>query len=505
MSGDKQSEIATKAFWTYDDKVLKGWDGTSVWLEDETQAANRKIQDTLGITVNPENREIQIWSYVLELQTDWVGTKIQIYMELFEGHFKEYKKWDISYEDLKIYAEKIADWMIADLSAMMYDDWIDWKRALAFTNIIDTNDTSSERAIIFYKAFTKSLGKSIIKNKVFLSGWETADLWENGKFIKALDRYKESSDKWRVVIKKLHEQIMRAKKLDGSEEIVASLKEIVKTIVLEWKDIDEFLSDLTDQLELNLAWTTLLIKESGEELEKMREMEEGDIIMTFSENLDSNKIISPRSNGLTLVRTLWKEILWTDWANKTFEDFLAKIGPEKEKLLPKKFKEKLKGLKMWYIASWETTTFNEVIADKMLWWINWAPLIEMSWNIHWTWNPIAKLFKNGLKGNKNLKFNMNVKDLVIPDIFQLFQVAYGIDDITAAKSWNMWMPNHIIVKPWYEEEAKKIAEENWYTLNATWKVEERKENEPAIIISWVWIGNSTIATYDGEKLIKLDT
>ncbi len=515
-------KMEDKQFKHYEWNVLWGWDWNSHATKWGVDEANIRTSDFVRWLLTWKDWEIRLWNYILSMWTDWVWTKIQIYMRQFENYFQEYNKSEKSEENYNIALTstiELCDRMLADLTAMLFDDWIKWERSIAFTDIIDTNNTDNThgtRPEIFFKAFKISLWKSIIGKDSLNLNWETANLWENWKFVRALERYRKSWELAKKEVTRLTNEINNQRNQlallypSSSPEVRLATSKIEKgmqsnkdwrrNIIEEFKSARKDMIDLWNELELNLAWTFLWVKKAEKVTNKLVKMEEWDKIIVLSETETKNWIISPRSNGLTLIRQKCKELLWDNWENKTFEDYLLTIGSKASKL-PKKLKQKLAWLKMWDIATWETTVFNKFIADDLLGWIKWKPIAKISGLRHWTWNPQYKLH-SGLEWREDLMIDIDISELEKADIFTLLQVAFDLDDKTVAKPWNMWIPYTIFCKPWEEDKILEQARESWITANLVWEIKKRWEDDPSVRIKWVWIWKSEI-TYskDREKTV----
>lgn len=506
MPGKTPKGWADAAFSDYWSNVLWGGDWVSHATKWRVDRANNDTSESVSSLLTGKDWEIKLGDYILSLWTDWVWTKVQIYMRQFENFYQIFNtspKTEYDYDIILNNAVELCDRMLADLIAMLFDDGIKWERAIAFTNIIDTNSTNNKfwtREEIFFKAFKIALWKSIIKNDAVCLNWETANLGENGKLVRALERYAQTLEYLNNSNKEKNAQLA---KLSNIIPVDKNIQELIDLIVWsidstlsEIQSSQEFVQNLLDELELNLAWTSLGIKNANEEDEKLVEMEEWDIIIALSETPTKNWIISPRSNWMTLVRKLMKQILWDNWENKTFEEFLDVIW-DKASFIPDVIKEKLSWLKMWDIATWETTVFNRFIAGDLLWWTEWKPIAKISWLRHWTWNPLFKLY-SWLNWREDLMFDVDVSDLEIPDIFKLLQYALDISDEKAAEPWNMWLPFTIICKPWEEQKILDQALKSWITANVIWSVKKKTKWDPAVRMKWVWIGKSEIV-YNGKK------
>ena len=506
----------------------KPWDGisTDTWIGQKFKKYNTEIEwdggkqshaakDVVGEAhaqlwesmqgIMTEDGKIQLGEFILSLETDWLWTKIQIYMKRFELYFKEYEKNWKKKEDLaKIekYTEKLWDRMLADLAAMLFDDGINWELAIAFTNIIDTNKTSWERADIFFKGFRTALWKSILKDQVALTNWETAGLWENGKFERLINRLKKTNIKNIQDIRKLREALDIARKisssllLNGTTEGAGILKQIkilkesIDLKKIESRELRKYIIASLQELELNLAWTFLWVKKAWVENEKLKDLEEWDIIIALSERPTDEWILSARCNGYTLIRESMVELLGEDWHDKTFEDYLEVIWWDACKL-PNWLVEQLRGLEMWDIATGETTVYNSFIADELLWWLNWLPNVKISCLRHWTGDPQYKL-ASWLGERDDLMFDMDISKQEIPQIFILIQVALWLSDQQMAKSFNMGLPYTIICKPWEEDKILEKANNSDIRARVVWEVKKRKDSDPSVILRWVWMWESEV-------------
>lgn len=489
------NNVANQAFDDYWSNVLWGWDWVShatKWLVDRS---NNKTSESVSSLLTGKDWEIRLWEYILSMWTDWVWTKVQIYMRQYENYFQEYsksKKEDSDYCAILNKAVELCDRMLSDLTAMLFDDGIKWERTIAFTDIIDTNSTNNEhwtREEIFFKAFKIALWRSIIDKNALCLNWETANLGENGKLVRALERYAKT---WKILENDLaeREDQLFMIELRWDLDLVPLIKWSIKTILDEINSSKEYVQNLLNELELNLAWTFLWIRRASEENKKLVEMEEWDLIIVLSETPTEKWILSPRSNGLTLIRKLMKELLWDNWENKTFEDYLEAIW-DKVSMVPEKLKQKLAWLKMWDIATWKTTVFNKFIADDLLWWIDWQPIAKISWLRHGTWNPQFKLY-SGLEWREDLMIDMDISELEKADIFTLLQIAFDLDDKTVAKPFNMWIPYTIFCKPWEGDKILEKARKSWITANLVWEIKKRNDWDPSVRIKWVWIWKSEV-------------
>ena len=185
---------------------------------------------------------------------------------------------------------------------------------------------------------------------------------------------------------------------------------------------------------------------------------------------------------------------WKDWENKTFEEFLEYIWKEKSSKIPDDLKRELKWLKMWDIATWKTTVFNPFISKKLLGWIDWNPIANISSLIHITWNPLHKI-SNWIK-KENLMAEIDMTDVKIPQIIELLQYIWWISDEEAMSYWNMWTPYAVVCDKDDVDKIIKKAKENKFIAKDIWEIKEKEINSPKLTITWVWVNNSYIEKLD---------
>ena len=111
---------------------------------------------------------------------DGVGTKVQIYLEMFEGLCREYRDGQISQEEC---VQKTAEmcWvpMLHDLIAMNADDLRDGQMAVTVTNIIDVNHLGGERGRVFSASMSQAMEQATTEIGIGNAAGETAILGES--------------------------------------------------------------------------------------------------------------------------------------------------------------------------------------------------------------------------------------------------------------------------------------------------------------------------------------
>ena len=507
MSGN---DAVNEAFSDYSSNVIGGWDEISHSAKDAVGEAHESLWEELQ-AIMTDGKNLLVWDYILSMETDGVGTKVQIYLRQYENYFQEYEasdKNDKDRERLILRTIELNSRMLADLTAMLFDDGINGEQAIAFTNIIDANTTKWERADIFFEAFNIALADSILKNQVIVTNGETANLGENGKLIRLIDKLQEkapllledikSDRKILSNLRAFRNSRVSALRKKNLEDDCVILIEKIKKKLKEARELPNFIIELLQELELNIWGTFLGIKSAKEENNKIEEIEEGDVIIILGERPTENGIVWPRSNGLTLIRKSMKELLWDNWENKTFEDYLDTIG-DKRNNLPEGTIEKLAWLKMWDIATGETTIFNSFVSKTLLWWKDGKPNARISWLRHGTWNPQFKLY-GWLQWREDLYLDIDVSKKEQADIAMLIQVAFDITDETAAESWNMKIPYVITCKPGEEDKILEMAEQEWIPAHV-WGTVKKKDNlnDPDVILKGIWVNWDTVTYTHNHK------
>lgn len=488
----------------YENDVIWKWDDHSELARIAVENANSNTKITKDWIV--ESWVIKTWENVKWVITsiDWVGTKTQIYTNQFELLIKNFEKTWENKEEVIEQSTELWTRMLHDLVAMNVDDLRLWEMSAIFTNIVDINHLNWIRWKIFSNTFPIALANVI--EETWINSWngETAILWESQKFLKSLEDFTrlakeeleqiEDRRKNRDNLKKAQDILDFSTYINQAIVIKNSIKSINQDIRKSFERMIEqrnILKDRMNELEFNIGWT-------GEwivfENDKLVEMEAWQRIVYFAEKPTEDWIISPRSNWITRIRELMHNIGWKDWENKTFEEFLENIWEEKSSKIPNNLKSELKWLKMWNIATWKTTVFNPFISKKLLGWIEWNPIANISSLIHITWNPLHKI-SSWIK-KENLMAEIDMTDVKIPQIIELLQHIWWISDEDAMSSWNMWTPYAVVCD---ENDVDKIieeAKENWFVAKDIWEIKEKEKNSPKLTITWVWINNSYIEKLD---------
>lgn len=410
----------------------------------------------------------------IEAQIDWVGTKTQIYMKQFELWFREYEQnkddgWAL--EKIVRNTTEIFERMLSDFFAMNTDDLRKWEVALGMANIMDINHLKWEKWQIFWICMANAMTNVIKRTGIAILNWETAILWNS-------QNHKELSSLVRSCI----EQIT-ALKLDSRD-----LDNIIKKI-------ENWALQVENQIEVNLWWTVIWI----ETKEKLIPLADWQVIIWFQEIPTESGIIWPRSNGITLIRRTMEELLGADWPNRTFEDFKKAILEDNEDA---KFEwlDYPGGMKLWDIATWKTTVYNPFISQQLLGWIEWDPVVWISWIIHGTWNPPKKI--TNVIWKERFDIEVDFSNLQMPPIMIMCQLTNWITDEVALKQWNMWLPYAVICNTEDVWNIIEMAKNNWIIAKKIGSINSTPEDEePMLRVDWVGIWKSSfeyeIAEYQG--------
>jgi|GEM_PF-2835947 len=110
---------------------------------------------------------------------DGVGTKVQIYLEMFEWLCCQYRDGKISQEDCITQGRDMC-WvpMLHDLIAMNADDLRDGQMAVSVTNIIDINHLRGERGRLFSDSMKEAMERATSEIGIGNAAGETAVLGE---------------------------------------------------------------------------------------------------------------------------------------------------------------------------------------------------------------------------------------------------------------------------------------------------------------------------------------
>lgn len=454
----------------YQDVILK-WDEASGEFQTACIEANKEysLANELGIldgdTIHiGEENKLKIES--AKDTIDGVWTKVQIYCNQFENTFQELKKGTLDWETAE--KEGIEIWyrMMMDLIAMNADDLRKGEIAILATDIIDINHLNGERGKFFQDTMSKAMGKAIQTTKIAITAGETAVLGTN-----AQAKYAQ----------KIMEQLLNA--LQG---VLVPKTEANKNAIGLAKMWLKKINKKLEEIEFNISGTALGLKPQQEKLVKL-DWPYYDVI-AFEEK-KTNGIIWPRSNGITKIREDMLSIMGEWRENKTFEEFVQKIG-EKANKIPEEVLHVCKGKKLWDIATGTTTVFNPFIANELLGWFNGKPKARIAKLIHVTGNPLKKISEG--VGDEKYKVELDLWVTTVPQIITLLQVALDIPDEQAMNKRNMGVPYVIVAEGWDRPEIAILAKEHWFTTRVIWSVQQKLDPSEVNTIKWVGLGNSSM-------------
>ncbi len=526
---------------------------------DSTYAARKGIlnTDTWEINVTEDT-----WIKTISLQTDWTGTKAEIYCNAFESLFKEnedqlesvqwklngLEQWDqFIYENIKeisafkdFFSESVEIWelMLMDLVAMNVDDFKKGELWVVMSNIIDINALDWIRGVVFEGTFWIALKNVITKTWIAITAWETAWLWHppSTRRLNSLTNETLSGIEavvWEKGLEKIDVFFWKVEELGMSQEDLVKLLEewgvdknseygeklynillgLTKIVELSdkgrelvrWQKGDvswlldnhkEQAKEILDTMYFNLAGSAIWILGEDNKLEEWW-VQEGDVIIALTETKSKDWIIWPRANGFTAIRQSLIDLAWEGWEGMNYTDFIGGLPQNIQSKLAQVFWDKYDHLPMWKIATGSSTSFNMLIADKMLWWIDWDKKVKLSWMAHMTGGPGIKLL-DSLDWNESIQANVDLSDIGIPDIIQILQVITWESDKNAMKKWNMWCPFVLYCRPWEEEETMNIINDNEFSGEIVWNVVKREEWKPSVQLKWVWMWKSNV-TYTQQK------
>jgi phosphoribosylaminoimidazole (AIR) synthetase len=469
------------------ESILKndGYNETVVWIWDKyswdfseacekaiTELSIRHLLEKVGKTwrvktwvIRWEDSKVSIDAVTESI--DWVWTKIQIYSEVFNSMVENLAEGKITKEKLLETSVELYERMLLDLIAMNVDDLREWEMAVAVTNIIDINHLEWLRGKYFAEAMKIALYNVSTSLNIAVIAWETAILWENEKVSKiennvtlpqreawitstsildilmSDDRIADFASKNSDLRDYLVHHVSKNPRLlvNVSSGIASMVNEVIDNSLVIYENSQKCLEVILRDISFNIWWTGLWVIWSKEKLNKIREWQ---LIMYIQEKPTKNCIIWPRSNGITRIRKWMDKIAWEWWAALYFEEFLEKIWEENTAKLPQRLIDECTWLQMWDIATWKTTVFNPFIAREVLWGLENYPIANVSSIIHVTWNPWRKI-SDWLKWNKDLAVDLDIIDVKIPQIIEILQLLWWIDDDDAIWSWNMWVPYVMII------------------------------------------------------------
>lgn len=460
----------------YYQDVIERWDDASGSFKNACQQANQShslaakkwiLWDDGSIRV--VNSKV-IW---LKVDIDGVGTKVQIYTNQFENIFQSRERQEIDWEEAKKQSGELWYRMLMDLIAMNADDLRNGQIAVALTNIIDINHLKDKRWHLFQDSMAEAFQRAIQTTGIAMTAWETAVLWQSWEAKKISKASLNAANRIEEV---LEGELSWSNAAKAIQEILNTLKNQITVI---WEGIS-----------LNI-WGTVLGIETKDQ--KLIPLDDNNYDIVGFKEKEADGIIWPRSNGITAIREWMEQIMGDGWENKTYEDFIEKIGTDKAKQIPEQVQKVCANKKLWNIATGTTTVFNPFIANKLLWWLDGKPEIEVARLIHVTGNPIKKIV-DGVN-DKNYTINLHIGAVKTPQIITLLQVALWISDQQAMNKRNMGVPFAILIKPGDRPAMAKLAEEYGFdtqvvgsAIRETTTSDEEKKNT----ISGVWLRKSTI-------------
>ena len=439
---------------TYAENVIKAWDAVSKkFLEACTEGNLSSKAHYLNIlnadgSINLTSNQINIKRNKAVKETiDGVGTKTQIYTNQFENIFQSREKQKIDWEDAKEQATELWERMLMDLIAMNADDLRWGELAIGATNIIDINRLKWKRWHLFHDSMVVAFKRVIKTTGIAMTAWETAVLGMSHEAVKIHTVAQKAIEEIQNI---LNGQIVEWMSSTNNERI----QEIINLFHTNMKIKSE-------EISFNIWWTCLGL---ATDENKLIPLEDGQIIIGFQE-IPSNGIIGPRSNGITEIRTDMKIIMDDGRENKTFEDFLEKIWPEKSEKIPEEVKNICKEKKLRNIATGKTTVFNPFIADTLLGGIESEPIAWISALIHVTGNPLKKISEWVNKDQENnYTVCLDISKVSIPQIITLLQIALDIPDEEAMSQRNMGVPYAVICRA--QDPSTIIREASKKNINA---------------------------------------
>lgn len=454
----------------YYQNVIQRWDEASGSFREACQHAN---QNSLAakkwiLWTDGSIKVSNVKASSVKVDIDGVGTKVQIYSNQFENVFQSRERQEIDWEEAKKQATELRYRMLMDLIAMNADDLRSGQVAIALTNIIDINHLGGKRWHLFQDSMAEAFEKAIQTTGIAMTAGETAVLWQSGDAKKITKASLTAANQIEAILQK-----------EWTSDMATSIQEILNTLRNQITVIGEGIS-------LNIWWTVLGIETEDQ---KLIPLDDNNYDIVGFKEKETNGIIWPRSNGITAIREWMEQIMWDGWENKTYEDFIQKIGADRAAQIPEKVQKVCANKKLWDIATGTTTVFNPFIANKLLWWLDGKPEIEVARLIHVTGNPTKKIV-DGVSDD-TYTINLHIGAVTTPQIITLLQVALWISDEQAMKKWNMGVPYAILIKPRDRPAMEKLAQEQGFdtqVVGSAIKSDKQKKNT----ISGVGLGKSTV-------------
>ncbi len=399
---------------------------------------------------------------------DGVGTKVQIYLSMFEAACQRYKNGEMSIEETITESTSLWERMLHDLISMNADDLRDGQLAVWVQNIIDINHLRGERWRIFSLSMSRALKNATEEIGIGNSAGETAILGEP----LSAQRYKKIALDLLGVLSSLPHPT--DEQIEYINEQLWSFGKRIRTT--------------ESMIDLNI-WGTVqwLIKH-----EKLVPLKAWQKIVALYEIPDENGVIGPRSNGISSIRRNMTQLAGENWPNMTFADFLVHIWEEKSALLPVALKEQCRNLTLGQIATGKTTVFNPFVARELLGGLEGLPSVFVSSLIHVTGNPGRKIHE-GLRGDTSFAIEMDLSDTVMPQILQIIQILHWISDSEMMESFNMGVPYAVICD---ENDAETIvakARARGIAWKIVWSVNKMEEWAKNVLVNWVGTNKSQIS------------
>lgn len=460
----------------YDNVVVRVGDNASGNFKEECDNALREtpaFQEWLLRQTATGAWETIIPSYKMPTRVkediDGVGTKVHIYLDMFEDLCQKYRDGKISEEACILQSRDIC-WvpMLHDLIAMNADDLRDGQMAVSVTNIIDINHLRWMRGRIFSQSMGKAMGLATREIGIGNVAGETAVV-ESGTI-----------RSYSIAV----EDLIRVFK-EFPHPTTEQQEYINKNLAIHTKKID----DIENCIDFNIGGTVQGLIQGT----KLVTIQECHVLVALYEKPDKNGIIGPRSNGITTIRNSMKDLTNTlHWPSMAFEDFLIFIWSDQAAKLPESLKRECAGLTLGQIATGTTTVFNSFVSRDLLGGLDWVPSVQLSSLTNVTWNPRHKI-RNGLRGAENMVIDIDMTSAKIPQIIEIIQRLKSMPDEEAMSSWNMGVPYVLACPPSEVEKIVEKAQVRWIRAEAIGAVKAKTQGDPVILIRGVGIWNSIIA------------
>lgn len=480
----------------YSVDVIKAWDDAS---EHFKKAAIRANADSLGAELwlldknrllVPRNSKItqvptkKVTDSGNEIQTDGVGTKVRIYMRAFNGLYEKYRanKSEHNKKQLEAIARDLFYRMFLDLYAMNVDDFRHGDIALAVSDILDIDHITlsgedAEQGEIFCNAFAHAIGRIIETTKIACVAGETAVLGDG-------DKLNDTRRNLGWVVSDVLELNGNLKRIDETtNDLPPAVQEIltkVRRLVDNARGAQDNQEVIDRSVELNLGWSTTGYRG----MEKLAPLWEGQVVIALFEKKTAKWIISPRANGISAIRKTMENLLGSEWALKTLQDYFD-ILDSKDIAISADKKENLSKMgldtPLWDIATGETTVFNPFVAGTLLGGAYDEPLFPgaISGQIHVTGNPIGKW--SDVVADSGLGIDVDYTGVEIPQIIEMCTIAEWQSFADGMKKFNMGIPYALVCSPENVQQIIDTAWYEWYSAGIVGKLTKPDENEKPVI------------------------